>query len=170
MTANYKNSISALLLLSCILLGALVPGGLVETRDFSHINPFVLVSFNAFLTLLVMVSILIVYYLMQDTNWADTIAAICGLSYFVVYALDLTKVFPVSPIPMSQTLFFIEVVGLIVSLPLIFLSVNKLSILNSLHGHSIKQLYSKRFVYFALFLAIASLGIIIFATKSAMEI
>ena len=170
MTANYKNSISALLLLSCVLLGTLVPGGLVETRDFSHINPFVLVGFNAFLTLLVMASILIVYYLMQDIKWAYIFAAICGLAYFVVYGLDLAELFPVSPVLMPQTLFVIEVVGLIVSLPLIFLSANKLLASNSSQQQRITQPYSHGFVYFALFLAIVSLGIIIFATKSAMGI
>lgn len=80
MGVNRKYSIAILLLLSCGLLGVLVPGGFVETRDFSHINPFVLGSFNAFLTLLVMISLLIIYYLLQDINWAYIVAAICSLS------------------------------------------------------------------------------------------
>ena len=126
MAANYKYLVSTLLILSCVLLGALVPGGSIETRDFSHINPFMLSSFNTFLTLLVMISILIVYYLLQDINWAYIVAAICGSSYLVVYVLDLAKIFPVSPVPMPQTLLVIEVVGAVVSLPLIFLSVNRL--------------------------------------------
>lgn len=170
MLINYKKSISILLLLSCGLLGVLVPGGSVETRDFSHINPFTLGCFNTFLTLLVMISVLIVYYLLQEINWSYLVAAICGLSYFVVYALDLAKIFPVSPAPMPQTLFIIEVIGLIVSLPIMFLSIKELSFADSLHEQKAQKIYSQSFVYFALLLSIASLVIIIFATKSAMGI
>lgn len=168
MTANYKNSISALLLLSCVLLGALVPGGSIETRNFSHINPFVLACFNIFLTLLAMISILVVYYLLQDVYWAYTVTTFCGVAYFLVYILDLAGIFPVSPNPMSQILFTVEVVGLNLSLPLIFLSIKKLSLLNSLPEKRTRQFYSRRFVYFACFLCIVSLGVVIFATKSAM--
>jgi len=170
MNTNYRYLISTLLILSCGLLGILVPGGSIETRDFSHINPFILGCFNTFLTLLVMISILIVYYLLQNISWVYIVAAICGLSYFVVYALDLAKIFPVSPVPMPRTLFAIEVIGLIVSLPIVFLSIKESSFANSSHEQRIMQPNPKSFVYFAFFLSIASLGIIIFATKSAMGI
>lgn len=170
MSINRKHSITILLILSCGLLGVLVPGGSVETRDFSHISPFILGCFNTFLTLLVMISILIIYYLLQEINWSYLVAAICGLSYFAVYALDLAEIFPVSPVPMPRTLFIIEAIGLIVSLPIMFLSIKELSFADSLHEQETKKIYSKSFVYFAFFLSIASLAIIIFATKSAMGI
>lgn len=170
MNINRKHLITILLLLSCGLLSVLVPGGSIETRDFSHINPLVLACFNTFLTLLVIMSILIVYYLLQEINWAYIVAAICGLSYFVVYALDLAGIFPVSPDSMPLTLFIIEVLGSIISIPIILLSVRELSILSSSRERKSVQFYSKRFAYFVLLLSIASLGIIIFATKSAMGI
>lgn len=169
MSINYKNSISALLLLSCGLLAILVPGGSIETRNFSHIDPFVLGCFNTFLTLLVMVSVLIIYYLLQDIYWAYAVTALCGVSYLIVYALDLAEIFPVSFDPMPQALFIIELIGLVVSLPLIFLSVRR-SFATSLPAQKTKQLYSKRFIYFAFILSIASLSIIVFATKSAMGV
>ena len=168
MTVRIKYLISGLLLLSCGLLTVLVPGGFIETRNFSHIDPFLLGKFNTFLTSLVMLSILIIYY-WQQINWFYILTAFCGVSYFLVYVLDLAGVFPVSPDPMSQTLFVVEVAGLIVSLPLIFLFVRELLIGDRLQKSTIK-LYSKRFIYFALSLSIAGLGIIVFATKSAMEV
>jgi len=167
MSVNRKYSIAILLILSCGLLGVLVPGGSIETRNFSHINPFILACFNTFLTLLVMTSILIVYYLLREINWAYIVAAICGLSYFVVYALDLAKIFPVSPVPMPQTLLIIEVIGLIVSLPIMFLSIKELSFADSLHEQETKKSIPR--ILFIL-LSITSLAIIIFATKSTMGI
>ena len=48
MTKNIKYWISGLLILSSGLLVSLIPGGSIETRDFSHINPIILGAFNAF--------------------------------------------------------------------------------------------------------------------------
>ncbi len=53
-----RYSVFSLLLLSAIMLTSLVPGGPIETRDFSHISPLVLGSFNVFLTTLSITSFL----------------------------------------------------------------------------------------------------------------
>ncbi|WP_293120029.1 hypothetical protein [Moorena sp. SIO4G3] len=123
MTITIRHLVSALLVLSFGLLASLVPGGLIETRSFSHIDPLILGIFNTFLTSLVIVSILIVYFILKDLNWAFIVSGLCAISYFIVYALDLGTLFPVSPDPMPQALFVIELLGMIVSLPLLFLSV-----------------------------------------------
>ena len=52
--------IAGLLALSAISLSLLVPGGPIETRSFSHINPIILASFNTFLTTLSILSLLLV--------------------------------------------------------------------------------------------------------------
>ncbi|MEL6930545.1 MAG: hypothetical protein AAFO95_18205, partial [Cyanobacteria bacterium J06600_6] len=49
-TKSIKYGVPALLALSSGLLTSLVPGGLIETRSFAHINPLILGSFNTFLT------------------------------------------------------------------------------------------------------------------------
>lgn len=175
MTTKIKYFVSALLILSSGLLIVLIPGGPIETRDFSHINPFILGAFNTFLTSLGIGSLLIIYFLFKNMNWAFITSAICGISYFLVYVLDLGKIFPVSPDAMPEVLFIIEVLGTIVSLPLIFISVrgamkaydsgDKKVMSGEMYS---KEIYSKKFIYVVIFIAFVSVSIITFATKSAM--
>ncbi|KAI9134750.1 hypothetical protein [Acaryochloris sp. CCMEE 5410] len=162
----------ALLALSSGLLTSLVPGGLIETRSFAHINPIVLGSFNTFLTSLSLLSLLLIYFVWQRQRWAYAASAITGLSYFLVYVLDLGRLFPVSPDAMSSALFVIEVLGTIVSLPLMIVSVQGLWLSRELSlpspqvgNHSFTRV--KQFTA-ALVIALLGLGIITFATRSAM--
>ena len=172
MTVKIKYWISALLILSSVLLGVLVPGGPIETRNFSHIEPIILATFNTFLTLLSIGSLLLVYFIFRGTKWAFIISAICGFSYFLVYVLDLGVIFPVSSDPMPVALFVIEIVGTIVSVPLTFFSVNKILKINqdSQTEITFKEAYSPKFLYIAFLSIFFGCGIIIFATISAMSI
>ncbi|AOY81093.1 MULTISPECIES: hypothetical protein [Moorena] len=170
MTITIRHLVSALLVLSFGLLGSLIPGGSIETRSFSHIDPLILGAFNTFLTSLEIVSLLIIYFIFKDLKWAFIVSSLCAMSYFIVYALDLGTLFPVSPDPMPQALFVIEVLGMIVSLPLLFLSVRGAMTSNTSGKEQVieSKPYSKTFVYFAFFLVIVGVGIITFATKSAI--
>ena len=171
MKMNIKYWLSALLILSAGLLAILVPGGSIETRSFSHINPIILGSFNTFLTSLSIGSILVIYFIFQARKWAYLIAAGCGIGYFFVYVLDLGAIFPVSDDFMPTSLFVIEIVGVIVSLPLTFLAVKKVLNFNldSQQEISFKATYSPRFLYVALLSILLGCGIITFATISAMN-
>ena len=171
---NIKHIVSVLLILSFGLLAALVPGGPIETRSFAHIAPLILAAFNTFLTTLGILSVLLVYFILKNRHWALVISALCGVSYFLVYALDLGKIFPISPDPMPQTLFIIELLGSIASVPLILVSISRvISIYNSHQPATISQSYPNRFGYLfgylISFLVIVGIGIIIFATQSAMD-
>ena len=172
MTKNIKYWISGLLIISSGLLGSLVPGGSIETRDFSHIEPIILGTFNTFLTVLAIGSLLLVYFIFREAKWAFMVAAICGISYFMVYILDLGTIFPVSSDPMPMTLFIIEIIGTIVSLPLTFLSVNKVLKIDQTGKLVIahKKAYSPTFLYIAFLSIFIGCGIITFATVSAMGI
>ncbi|MCI5108123.1 MAG: hypothetical protein MRY76_15575 [Pseudomonadales bacterium] len=114
-------ALSALLLISAILLISLAPGGPIETRDFSHIPAAVLALFNVFLTVLGLGSILLAWLLFsRQCRWYWPFLA--GASYFLVYGLDLLTIFPESPTAMNQALWAIEVAGMIVALPVMILS------------------------------------------------
>lgn len=172
MIVNIKYWISGLLILSSGLLVSLVPGGSIETRGFSHIEPIILGTFNTFLTVLAIASLLPVYFIFREAKWAYIVAAICGVSYFLVYVLDLGVIFPVSSDPMPLALLIIEIVGTIVSLPLTFLSVNKVlkTDQNSKLETEHKKAYSPTFLYIAFIFIFLGCGIITFATVSAMGI
>ncbi len=170
MTGKCMNRIvAALLLLSAVLLGILVPGGPIETRSFSHIAPVVLGSFNTFLTALGIGSLALVYFALKGIRWAFMASAVSGISYFFVYALDLGKVFPVSPDKMPTTLFIIEVIGSLVSFPLTYLSVKSIHMRtgDSDSHEMVVAIKKKHFLLLALMLLLG-IGIIIFATISAM--
>ncbi len=172
MIKNIKYWISGLLILSSGLLGSLVPGGSIETRDFSHINPIIFGAFNTFLTVLVIGSILLVYFILREAKWAFVASTIFGISYFLVYVLDLGVIFPVSSDPMPMALFIIEIVGTIVSVPLILMSVKQfLKIKQDDRPEiSLKKTYSPKFLYIAFLSIFVGCGIITFATVSAMGI
>lgn len=183
-----KNSVQylvfGLLLVSAISLSILVPGGPIETRDFSHINPLILGSFNIFLTTLSLTSFLLLYFVWQRQRWAFTTSAVCAIAYCLVYILDLAHWFPVSPDAMPPALLAIEVWGMIISIPLAVLSVNGVILGSQISDNYLQNSYSgsaltvgnaaagrnQKVVLFAVATTalILGVGVVIFATRSAM--
>jgi hypothetical protein len=162
--------VCALLIFSAILLGILVPGGPVETRNFSHINPLILGAFNTFLTCLGLISLLLVYFIIKRKKAAFIVATLCGVSYFLVYALDLAKIFPVSPDRMPPALLIIEIVGALVSLPLMFFSIQLARETHNGNSHDVKAVpLNKKLVFLIILMILVGIGIIIFATNAAMQ-
>lgn len=168
-----KNSIRyrvpILLILSAGLLAVLVPGGPIETRSFSHINTYSLMAFNTFLTVLGLGSLVVAYFSFVNKIWSFWASAACALSYVIVYALDLGTIFPVSPSPMPVALFAIEVIGIVISLPLFFWSIQDANKQGMKPRAKRSQSLPRWFVYFILSLGLAGTGIVIFATQSAMS-
>lgn len=170
MNGKYMNrGVSSLLVFSAVLLGILVPGGPIETRDFSHISPVILAAFNTFLTVLGIGSIAFAYFALKGKHWAVVASLVCGISYFLVYALDLGKIFPVSPNEMPLALLVIEVVGLLVSLPLAYLSWRAIQMTMELgYANESGSAMNKKHVQVLAIAVLAGIGIIIFATLAAM--
>jgi len=175
MAVQSKHWIAGLLGISGIALGALVPGGPIETRSFVHMHPFTLGMFNTFLTTLVLGSLLLIYFVLRSQRWAMPTAAGVGLSYLGVYGLDLVKIFPVSPDAMPPALLMIEVLGTVLSFPLMLLSIQATQSSGqrivaeapfslSSHSHRFRLLQ----IVISMSLGLVALVIITFATSSAM--
>lgn len=160
-------AIAGLLILSLVLLGVLIPGGPIENRNFSHISPIILGLFNSFLTALGIASLPTAYFSIGGSDTALIIATVCGISYFLVYAFDLTKIFPVSPDKMPRALFLIEVVGLVVSIPLTFLPLYYLSIPKAGATETVISAGATNGIL--TLMLILGAGIVIFATRAAMR-
>lgn len=126
MRKDINYTVPILLVLSALLLSSLVPGGPIENRDFSHINPSILLSFNIFLTILGLGSFILAIYTLKMHRRAYLLALFAGISYFTVYAVDLYEIFPKSPTEMSAALLGVEIAGSAVALPLIYCSYSKL--------------------------------------------
>ena len=165
---NSPLPVAALLVVSAVMLGVLVPGGPIETRDFSHISPWVLGSFNLFLTSLGMGSIALAYFAFKQRRSALWAAAFCGVSYLAVYLLDLGHIFPISPDAMPHTLWVIEVLGSVVAVPLVILSVVSARNASQAHVTAARRLRAPN-VYFIFLAALVAIVIIWFATNAAMR-
>ena len=162
---RYSKIINLLLIISAINLTLMIPGGFIESRDFSHISSIILGIFNVFLTTLGMVSLFLVYFIYKKQKWAVWTAFIAGLSYFIVYTIDLAKIFPKSPTQMPLTLFYLEILGTIIAIPVMYYSVKKLK---QFENSNNKLLLNKSIYWLIAIAGLIGFGIIIFATKSAM--
>ncbi|TNE63561.1 MAG: hypothetical protein EP336_17070 [Rhodobacteraceae bacterium] len=153
---------SALLIaLSAITLASMIPGGFVETRNFSGYSVAVLAAFNVFLTVLGLGSLVLAYR--TFSGQANGIATLLvGLAYVAVYLLDLGHIFPIADSPMQPLLATLEWLGTLLG-AVTMLAGGALLISDSTaapeHAHLPRGLL--------IVLAVLALGIVLFATISA---
>jgi hypothetical protein len=121
---------SLILFLNVTLLSILVPGGPIENRDFDYLKnyPLIYYGFSIFLLSLILISLIMCYFVLLGNIWAFKVSLGLGILYFIVYMLDLRKIFPKSQTPMSKTLMLIEIINMMLALLLIIFSLAKLSI------------------------------------------
>jgi hypothetical protein len=103
---------AALLVWETLLLLPMVPGKLIDTRDFSPLPRWQYNGFNVFLTSLGLASFAVAGFAMADAQWAFVAAIVVGLLYIAVFASDLTEVFPVVPDPIPVQLLILEAIAL----------------------------------------------------------
>ncbi|MBU1307832.1 MAG: hypothetical protein KKF33_20200 [Alphaproteobacteria bacterium] len=108
--ANSRTVTTFLLVASAVNLALMVPGGFVETRDFSAYSALVLGAFNVFLTVLGLGSLVLAYAVARTPRFSG-LAMLAGLGFVAVYLLDLGRIFPVPPEPMSNLLATLEWTG-----------------------------------------------------------
>lgn len=154
--------ITALLVASALNLALMVPGGFVETRDFSAYPALVLGAFNAFLTVLGLGSLVLAYFVTK-TGKGHGWAGLAGLAFVAVYLLDLGRIFPVPPNPMSTLLATLEWIGTALGGALVVSSVALRGMANT--ASSAEPILP---MPIALGLVLVALIIVAFATKSAM--
>ncbi|MGV6860616.1 MAG: hypothetical protein ACWA41_02535 [Putridiphycobacter sp.] len=159
--------IIALLIISAVNLTVMVPGGGIDTRNFSNISTQILSVFNIFLTTLGLVSLFIPYFIYRQQRWSIQLGLICGISYFIVYSVDFAHFFPKSPDPMPPLLSILEAFGILLSIPLIILTTKKLTTQEKMN---VKIKIPKKLYFLIVIALIFAIAIVIFATKSAMTI
>lgn len=116
MKINYKKQTIIVSIISMLILSVMVPGGPVETRDLSYMDkmPIIPLLFNVFLTTLAIFTLFILpYFMYRKQKWAFTASILTGISYILVFALDLLNIFPSVPYPMPRLLFIFEIIGLV---------------------------------------------------------
>ncbi len=104
--------VSFILFLNVVLLSILVPGGPIENRDFQKLKSLIFWGFNIFLITLGAVTYLASYWMLVSYPLALPLTKIIAILYFMVYALDLGKIFPKSPTEMSKRLMLFEIINM----------------------------------------------------------
>lgn len=103
---------AALLVWETLLLIPMVPGKLIDTRDFASLPRWQYNSFNVFLTSLGIVSFTVAGFAMANQQWTFIAALVLGLLYIAVFAADLSAIFPVVPDPLPVQLLVLEAISL----------------------------------------------------------
>lgn len=166
MNIKPHHQVAAWLIVSAVLLAALIPGGPIENRDFSHIHAGILAGFNLFLTTLDFCSVVLAYFIFRRPGHARKFAYGIAAAYLGVYALDLARVFPASPTAMSFSLALVEVLGIGAALKLIFATHRA----GLAYDHRADSPGSQRVSYAVIFaLVIAGISIVLLATDAAIH-
>ena len=119
--------VACLLVWQVLLLAPMVPGKLIDTRNFNSLPRWQYNGFNIFLTSLSLFSLIIAGLAVLGKGWVFIPSLICSLLYLFVFGFDLFEVFPVvkdkAPLQLlilecisfasSGILFVVSLVGLL---------------------------------------------------------
>lgn len=102
----------AFLIWETMLLIPMVPGKLVDTRDFSPLPRWQFRLFNVFLTSLGLVSFVVAWFVLEGHAWAFVATLVLAILYAAVFFSDLMKIFPVVPDALPVQLLILEAISL----------------------------------------------------------
>ncbi|WP_148841444.1 hypothetical protein [Streptomyces sp. sk2.1] len=103
---------AALLVWETLLLIPMVPGKLIDTRDFSPLPRWQYNGFNVYLTALGLAGFVVAGFAMAGQHWAFVAALVLSIGHIAVFAADLGAVFPVVRDPLPVQLLVLEAIAL----------------------------------------------------------
>ena len=119
----YQPIIVTLLMLSFGIIISLLSGHSIDVRNISIEEKMLLKTYYSLLVLLTLLSIVTILFILENKMWGYFISALCGVAYFLIYALDLLTIFPHEFSILPKTIFILEATGFLVSIPTIILSI-----------------------------------------------
>jgi len=102
----------AFLIWEALLLIPMVPGKLVDTRDFSPLPRWQYNLFNVFLSTLGVASFVVAWFVLDGQEWAFIATLVLAALYVAVFSADLFAIFPVVPDPLPVQLLILEAIAL----------------------------------------------------------
>jgi len=115
-TPLHTATAARLLLVLVASFVTLVPGGPIETRDFSGLGGGVFWGFNAFLIALALLAVGSAVAMLRGSVAAGWGAIVAAWGYVFVVLLDLGHVFPTSPDPIPLMLGVVEILDFVLAL------------------------------------------------------
>jgi hypothetical protein len=103
-------AVAALLVWKVLLLIPMVPGKLIDTRDFSSLPRWQYNWFNVFLTSLGLASLVVAGFAVTGNNWVFLPALVIALLYIITCFLDLFEIFPVVKDKLPVQLLILEAI------------------------------------------------------------
>lgn len=119
---------SFLLVWETLLLIPMIPGKLIDTRDFSDLPKWQYNLFNVFLTSLGIISLVAAVFSLLEVTWTFLLSLVIGCLYAFVFYADLFKIFPVVKDPLPLQLLVLEAIGFASAGVIIILSIKGLLI------------------------------------------
>lgn len=120
----YQPIIITLLVLSFGIIISLLSSQSIDVRAIPIEEKILLKTYYSLLTLVTLLSIVVILFILENKKWGYFISALCGISYFLIYALDLLTIFPHDLSIMPRTIFMLETAGFIISIPTFVLSIS----------------------------------------------
>jgi hypothetical protein len=105
-------AVATLLVWKVLLLIPMVPGKLIDTRDFSSLPRWQYNWFNVFLTSLGLASLVVAGFAVTGNSWVFLPALVLALLYIIVFFLDLFEIFPVVKDKLPVQLLILEAIVL----------------------------------------------------------
>lgn len=115
LSQNPFRSAATLLVVLVVSFATLVPGGPVETRDFSSLTGITFWGFNVFLISLGVGALLSAWAMAKGKRAGAYGAITASWGYVFVVLLDLGHVFPQTPDPIPSLLGVIEIFDMILA-------------------------------------------------------
>lgn len=113
MELSFLSTAAAVFLIwEVLLLIPMVPGKLLDTRDFSPLPRWQYNLFNVFLSSLGIASFVVAWFALEGQPWAFVATLVLGILYAAVYFADLLAIFPVVPDPLPVQLLILEAISL----------------------------------------------------------
>jgi hypothetical protein len=117
---------SVLLVWTVLVLIPMVPGGMIDTRDFAGLPRWQFNAFNVFLTSLGLASLVTAWFTLDGGHPALAVALVIGLLYIGVFGFDLAGIFPKVADRLPVQLLVLEVLDLAAAGALVVVTVQGL--------------------------------------------
>ena len=104
--------VACFLVAMVLILIPMVPGGVIDTRDFAELPRWQFNTFNVFLTSLGIASFVVAGFALARAPWVFVAALVLALLYCAVFAFDLAKIFPAVTDQLPTPLIILEVIDL----------------------------------------------------------